>query len=384
MANKRDYYEILGLSKGASDDEIKKAFRKMALKYHPDRNQGDKAAEESFKEVNEAYSILSDPEKKKRYDQFGHAGVDPNAGFGGGGFEGFGGFGGFEDIFSSFGFGGNGGFSGFGGFGAQRRGPSPGRDIKQTITIDFDEAFHGVEKTIAITKLTECEHCHGHGNEPGTEKETCPNCHGTGVINRVQQTPFGAFQTQTTCPECNGTGTIIKEKCSECGGQGRVQKRVTIKVNIPAGVDNGNIITLRGQGEAGQQGAPAGNLYIETRVRPHSILKRNGDDLYIDVPITFDQAALGDEIQVPTVDEKLSYKVPAGTQPESIFRMRGKGMPNPHSGRRGNLYVKVKLEVPKNLNDKQREAIASLGSILDEEAYSGKKSFTDKLKEWFS
>lgn len=391
MADKRDYYEVLGLRKGASEEEIKKAFRKMAMKYHPDKNPGDKKAEEAFKEVNEAYSILSDPEKKQRYDQFGHAGVDPNAGFGGaGGFGGgSGGFGGFEDIFSqmfSGGFGGasSGGFGGFGGFGSARSGPMRGRDLQKAITITFDEAAHGVEKEISLNKYVECPTCHGEGNEPGTSKVTCDKCHGTGQISHVQNTMFGKFQTTGTCDECGGTGEKIETPCHECGGSGKIRKTVKINVKIPKGVDNDTVIPLRGQGEPGDKGGPAGDLFIVIAVKPHKIFKRNGDNLQLDIPISFEQAALGDEITVPSIDGKLSYTIPAGTQPDTVFRLKGKGMPNVRSGRYGDLYVKVKLEVPRNLTDQQKKLIRAMSDSLTSESYKEKKSFGEKIRDFFS
>ena len=316
MAEKRDFYEVLGLKKGASEDEIKSAFRKMAMKYHPDRNPGDKDAEEKFKEVNEAYSILSDPEKKARYDKFGHAGVDPNAGFGGGGTY-SGGFGGFEDIFDMFGgmFGGG----GRGGFSRRRNGPQKGRDIQKHLTIEFEEAAFGVKKEIRLTKYVECETCHGTGAAAGSEKRTCPKCGGSGEVFTSQQTPFGMFQSSSSCPDCKGTGYIIDNPCPDCKGAGKVKKTITISVNIPAGVDNDSIVTLRGQGEPGENGGPAGDLYIVIGVKPHKLFKRAGQDIQIEIPITFDQAALGDEIVVPTLEEKVKYKIEPGTQPGSVW-----------------------------------------------------------------
>ncbi|XVG94872.1 molecular chaperone DnaJ [Eubacteriales bacterium KG127] len=390
MANKRDYYEILGINKGADEAEIKKAFRKMAMKYHPDKNPGDKKAEESFKEVNEAYSILSDPEKKQRYDQFGHAGVDPNSGFGGtGGFGGAGGFGGFEDIFSQmFGGGSSGGFGGFsgfgGGFGGSRSGPIRGRDLQKAITISFDEAAHGVEKEITLNKYVECPTCHGEGNEPGTSKVTCEKCHGTGQVSHVQETMFGRFQTTRQCDECGGTGEKIETPCHECHGTGRVRKTVKLNVKIPKGVDNDTVIPIRGQGEPGEKGGPAGDLFIIISVRPHKMFKRSGDNLNLEIPISFEQAALGDEIVVPSIDGKLTYKIPAGTQPETVFRLKGKGMPNVRSGRYGDLFVKVKLEVPRNLNDEQKDLIKRMSNSLTSESYKEKKSFGEKLRDFFS
>ena len=382
MAEKRDYYEVLGLQKGASDDEIKKAFRKMAMKYHPDKNPGDKEAEEKFKEVNEAYGILSDPDKKKKYDQFGHAGVDPNAGFGGGGFGGgFSGFGGFEDIFDMFG----GGFGGFGGQSQRRNnGPKKGRDIQKAINITFEEAAFGTKKEIQITKYVKCGTCEGSGCKPGTSKKTCPKCNGTGQVSQMQRTPFGQFQSVTQCDQCGGTGQINETPCEDCRGTGKVKKTVKINVDIPAGVDNESVIPIRGQGEPGTNGGPNGDLYIVLSVQPHKMFKRSGSDLYLEIPISFDQAALGAEITVPTLEGKVSYKVPAGTQPGTTFRLKGKGVKHLRSDRMGDLYVKVNLEVPTKLDKKQKKAIEEMGKTLNDECYQKKSSFKEKMKEFFS
>lgn len=385
MAEKRDYYEVLGLNKGASEEEIKKAFRKMALKYHPDRNPGDKDAEEKFKEVNEAYSILSDPEKKDKYDRFGHAGVDPNAGFGGaGGFGGgFGGFGGFEDIFSDL-FGGGGGFGGFGGGAARRNAPMKGRDLQKDLTISFEEAAFGTKKSIRITKYVKCETCNGEGTAEGTRKKTCPKCGGSGQVRTVQNTPLGRFQSTTPCPDCGGKGTIIETPCPDCHGSGKVRKTITINVDIPAGVDNDSVIPIRGQGDPGENGGPNGDFYVVISVKPHELFRRDRDNLYIDIPIGFHQAALGDEITVPTLDGKVSYKVPAGTQPGTVFRLKGKGVKNVRTGRMGDLYVKVQLEVPTKLNASQKKAIREMGEKVGADCYKKKSGFAQKVKELFS
>ena len=382
MAEKRDYYEVLGLKKGASDDEIKKAFRKMAMKYHPDKNPGDKEAEEKFKEINEAYSVLSDPDKKSKYDRFGFAGVDPNAGFGGaGGFGGFGGAGGFEDIFDMFG-----GMFG-GGFGGQQRrnnGPKKGRDLQKAITITFEEAAFGCKKELEINKYVACPTCKGEGTKPGTSKKTCPKCGGSGQISQMQRTPFGQFQSVTQCDQCGGTGQINETPCEDCKGTGKVRKTVKISVDIPGGVDNESVIPIRGQGEPGVNGGPNGDLYIVISVKPHKMFKRNGSDLYLDIPISFDQAALGAEIIVPTLEGKVSYKVPAGTQPGTTFRLKGKGVRNPRNDRMGDLYVKVNLEVPTKLNHKQKKAIEEMGKAVTEDCYQKKSTFADKMRELFS
>ena len=384
MAEKRDYYEVLGLQKGASDEEIKKAFRKMAMKYHPDRNPDDKEAEEKFKEVNEAYGVLSDPDKKRKYDRFGHAGVDPSAGFGGGA-GGFGGFGGFEDIFDMFT--GGGGFGGFGSFGGQQRrnnGPRKGADLQKAISITFEEAAFGCKKEIEISKFVKCGTCNGEGTKPGTSKKTCPVCNGSGQVTSVQRTPFGQFQSVTQCGNCGGTGQVNESPCDDCKGTGKVRKSVKIAVNIPAGVDNESVIPIRGEGEPGTNGGPNGDLYIVLSVKPHKMFKRNGSDLYLEIPISFDQAALGADITVPTLEGKVSYKVPAGTQPGTTFRLKGKGVRNVRTDKMGDLYVKVNLEVPTKLNHKQKKAIEEMGKTVTEDCYQKKSGFAEKLKDLFS
>ncbi len=378
---KRDYYEVLGIKKGASEDEIKSAFRKKAMEYHPDRNPGDKAAEEKFKEVNEAYSVLSDPKLKEKYDRFGHAGVDPNAGFGagGGGFGGFG-FGGFDDIFEDL-------FGMFGGSAsyarARRTGPQKGADIQTSLGIKFEEAAFGVKKNIKLTKYVSCQPCDGTGAEKGSGKTVCPLCNGTGEIRTSQRSPFGQFINVQTCSRCGGTGQVVENPCKECGGSGKVRKTVTIAVEVPAGVDNDSVISIKGQGEPGTNGGPNGDLYVVISVEPHKLFKRNGEDLWLEIPITFDQAALGAEIVVPTLKEKVSYKIPEGTQPDTVFRLRGKGIKSLRSNRTGDLYVKVNLEIPTKLNSKQRKLIKDLGETLTEDAYSKRKSFLKSVKELF-
>ncbi|MGI6719440.1 MAG: molecular chaperone DnaJ [Anaerovoracaceae bacterium] len=376
MAEKRDYYDVLGLKKGATDDEIKSAFRKLAMKYHPDKNQGDKEAEEKFKELNEAYSILSDPDQKNKYDRFGHAGVDPNAGFGGaGGFEG--GFGGFEDLFNMFG-------GGFGGFQQTRRnGPRRGADIQRHMTISFEEAAFGTKKEIRLTKDVACSECEGSGAAKGTSKKTCPTCSGTGQVRTVQSTPLGQFQSVRPCDECDGTGEVIEKPCPKCSGTGKVRKTVTLSVDIPAGVDSDSVIPLRGQGQPGSNGGPPGDLYIVLSVSPHKLFTRKGDDLWLEMPITFSQAALGDSIAVPAMSEKISYKVPAGTQPGTIFRIKGKGIKNVRSGRPGDLYVQVNIEVPTKLTSEQKDMIKEFGESKGLEGYSRRKKFTDTVKDLF-
>lgn len=380
--NKKDFYEVLGVSKGASEDEIKKAYRKMAMKYHPDKNPGNKGAEDKFKEANEAYSILSDADKKNKYDRFGHAGVDPNAGFGGGGGGGFGGAGsgGFEDIFDMFG-----GMFGGGGGGGQRRrnGPTKGRDLQQSISIAFSEAAFGVKKQIQVTKYVACHACDGTGSEKGTSKITCPKCNGSGEVRTIKSTPFGQFQSSAPCDRCNGTGQINEHPCKECSGSGKVRKTVTISVDIPAGVDNDSVISIRGQGEPGTNGGPNGDLYVVVSVTPHRVFKRNGNDLILEMPITFSQLALGDDIIVPTLSEKISYKIPAGTQPDTVFRIKGKGIKSVRTGKMGDLYIKVDLEIPTKMTGEQKKKIKELGTMLGHESYVKRSKFAETMKELF-
>ena len=381
MAEKRDFYEVLGLKKGASEAEIKKAFRKKAMEYHPDRNPGDKAAEEKFKEINEAYSILSDADKKDKYDRFGHAGVDPNAGFGGGGFGGFGGGAGFEDIFDIFGGMFGGGFSQGGG--RRRNGPRKGRDLQKNISISFEEAAFGAKKKIEISKHVECTECQGTGAEKGSSKVTCTKCNGSGEIRTAQRTPLGQFVNVQPCDKCGGEGQINEKPCRACGGDGKVRKTVTISVDIPAGVDNDSVISLKGQGEPGSHGGPNGDLYVILSVMPHSLFKRKGMDLWLELPITFSQAVLGDNLIVPTLKEKVSYKIPPGTQPETVFRLKGKGIKDVHSSRIGDLYVKVVLEVPTKVTAAQKKLIEQLKETATTDGYSKRKTFADTLKELF-
>ena len=322
--------------------------------------------------------------KKEKYDRFGHAGVDPNSGFGGGA-GGFGGFGGFEDIFDMFG----GAFSGFGGFGggggsSRRNGPRKGSDLQKAITIDFTEAAFGAKKQIRINKYVKCKTCGGTGAAPGTLKKKCPKCGGTGEIRTAQRTPLGTFQSVSPCPDCNGTGEINETPCRDCGGTGKVRDNVTISINIPAGVDNDSVIPIKGQGEPGINGGPDGDLYIVINVKPHKLFERRGQDLWLEIPITFNQAALGDEIVVPTLDGKVSYKVPAGTQSGTVFRLKGKGIKNVRSSKKGDLYVKVVLEIPTKLSSKQKKAIEAMGKAVGNECYQKKSGFLDSLKEFFS
>ncbi len=376
MAEKRDYYEVLGIQKGASDEEIKSAYRKMAMKYHPDKNPGDKAAEEKFKEVNEAYAVLSDPDQKNKYDRFGFAGVDPGAGFNGaGGFEGFGGF---EDIFGDF-FGNM--FNGQSG--QRRRGPKKGNDLRAHITISFEEAARGCKREIKLNKYVRCQKCGGSGASPGTSKRTCPSCGGSGQIFTTQRTPFGQIQNATTCPECRGTGEVIDSPCPSCGGSGKIKKQVSVSVDVPPGIDNDNSLSLRGEGEPGELGGPSGDLYIIVNVRPHKLFIRDGNDLKLEIPISFDQAALGASVTVPTLDGKVSYKIPPGTQPGTRFRLKGKGMPSLRTGRNGDLYITVNLEVPTKLNGRQKKSIEDMARHVTEDCYQKKNGFAQSIRDMF-
>ncbi len=381
---KRDYYEVLGVSKTASDDEIKKAYRKLAKKYHPDLNPGDKEAEQKFKEANEAYEVLSDSTKRARYDQFGHAGVDPNYGAGapGGGFGG--GFGGFDmgdlgDIFEGF-FG--------GGFGSSRRAnpnaPRRGGDLQTSCTISFFEACKGVKREISIQRMETCSDCHGTGSEPGHSAQTCPDCHGTGQVRVTQRTPLGSMTSSRPCSRCGGKGKIVTNPCKKCNGNGRIRVTKKIEVSIPAGIDDGQTLAVRGQGDSGINGGPAGDLHVTVSVRPDTLFKRDGYDIWCEIPLTYMQAALGDELTVPTIDGKVKYTIPEGTQPGTVFRLRGKGVQNLNGRGRGDQYVEVTVEVPKGLSKAQKDALRNFDKLLtDEKQYTKRKGFFDKVKEMF-
>ena len=382
MADKKDYYEVLGVDRGASDDEIKKAYRKAAKKYHPDLNPGDKEAEAHFKEASEAYEILSDSGKRARYDQFGHAGVDPNYGAGGpGGGAGFGGFGDFGDlgdIFSSF-FGG-----GFGGGGRSNpNAPRRGNDTSASITLTFEEAAKGCEKTIKVTRIETCSDCGGSGAEKGSSPKTCGHCHGTGQVRVTQQTPFGAMQTARVCDHCGGSGKIIDKPCRTCNGNGRVRRATERKIDIPAGIDDGQIINIRGGGDAGANGGPSGDLRVNINVRPHPIFERSGFDVFCEIPITFTQAALGDEITVPTLDGKVKFTIHEGTQPGDEFKLKGKGIKRLNYSGFGDQYVKIVLEVPKNLSKEQKDILTQFDEKSSDKNYGKRKTFFDKLKDLF-
>ncbi len=382
MAEQRDLYDVLGLQKGASDEEIKKAYRKLAKKYHPDLNPGDKEAEQKMKEINGAYEVLSDSDKKARYDQYGFAGIDPNyAGGAAGG--GFGGFGDIDlgDIFGSMFGGGFGG--GFGGQSQTRNGPRKGETLRVNLTLTFEEAVFGCEKSVSITRNESCSDCGGSGAQKGTSPETCPVCRGAGQVKTTQRTPFGVFSSAAPCQNCKGTGKIIKEPCKTCSGNGRVRKTRTIQVKIPAGIDDGQTISLRGEGNGGVQGGPAGDLYVTVSVREHKMFKREGQDIILEMPISFAQAALGATLTVPTVDGKVQYDLPEGTQTGTVFRLRGSGVPHISGRGRGDQYVKVTVEVPRNLSAEQKELLRKFDDDIDE-CYSEKGGFFKKMKDLFN
>ena len=378
MAEKRDYYEVLGVTKSASASEIKKAYYKLAKQYHPDVNPGDAEAEKKFKEINEAYAILSDDDKKAKYDQYGHAAFE-NGGAGGyGGFEGFGDFG---DIFSSF-FGG--GFGGFGGGGGSRRNaPMRGDDIYARVTLTFEEAVRGCKKDVTFGRVQKCADCSGSGAKKGTSAETCKKCGGSGQMRVQQRTAFGMMQTMRTCDECRGSGKIIKDPCTNCRGTGYVKISKTISVTIPAGIDNGQNISIGGMGNEGRNGGPAGDLIISVAVKPHAVFERDGSDIYCEVPINYWEAVLGDEIEIPTLDGKEKFTIPEGTQTGTTFTLRGKGVTRVNSSMRGNLYITVKVDVPKNMNTKQKELLKELAESFGDKVQSKRDSFLKKFADLF-
>ncbi|WP_298631259.1 molecular chaperone DnaJ [uncultured Porphyromonas sp.] len=360
MAEKRDYYEVLGVSKGASDDEIKKAYRKTALKYHPDRNPGDKEAEEKFKEAAEAYDILSNPDKRARYDQYGHAGVDGNAGFGGGGGMSM------EDIFSQFGdlFGGMGGFSSFGGFsgfgGGGGSAVNYGSDLRVRIHVTLQEVLNGTTKKIKVKKNVACSHCHGSGAQAGSGKETCPTCHGTGRVIRTQDSIFGRMQTQSTCTTCNGTGQVIKNKCTYCSGTGIEQGEELIEINVPAGVASGMQMTLRGKGNAGPNGGPSGDLLVQFEEISDAEFIRNGNDVVYNLLIPVTTALLGDKVVVPTLDGKVKVTIEPGTQSGKILRLRNKGLPSVRGAGKGDQLIVVHIHIPDKLDSNDKKLVEQL------------------------
>ncbi len=380
MSAKRDYYEVLGVDKNADEQTLKKAYRKLAMKYHPDRNPDNKEAEEKFKEANEAYEVLSDPTKRRNYDQFGHEGAN-GQGFGGQGFGGQG-FGGFEDIFGDiFGDMFGGGFGG--GSRPRRRGPERGADLRQSISISFEEAAFGKKTSIKVNRNEECSECSGSGSKVGTGKKTCPTCNGSGEVRTVQRTPFGNIASSRTCSECGGEGEIIENPCGNCHGKGTVRKVKTIEVDIPAGIDDGQMIKISGQGEVGLRGGPRGDLYIIVDIKPHTLFTREGYDIYFEMPITFAQAALGDEMEVPTLDGKVKYSIPEGTQTGTVFRLKEKGVPKLRSNSRGDQYIKVIVDTPKKLNDKQKELLKEFAKECGEEVHEKKKTFGQKIEDIF-
>ena len=391
MAEKRDYYEVLGIGKNATDAEIKSAYRKLAKKYHPDLNPGNKEAEEKFKEVNEANDVLSDPQKRQRYDQFGFAGVDPNyAAANGGGAGGFGGgFGGvdlgeiFGDIFGG-GFGG--GFSGFGGGSSTRTANAPrkGHDIQASVILTFEEAAHGCSKKITINRQDTCPDCGGTGAAKGTSPETCPDCGGRGYVVTQQRTPFGVMQSQQPCSHCGGRGTIIRNPCKTCRGTGKTAARKSLEINIPAGIDDDQNIALRGQGDAGSNGGPAGDVIVHVTVKADPMFERDGYDVTIHVPITFSQAVLGDDVEVPTVDGRIVQHIPEGTQSGTKFRLRGQGIQYLNGRGRGDQYVIVDVEIPKKVTRAQREALKAFEDSMKEDNYEKRKGFFKNLRDRFS
>ena len=362
MAEKRDYYEVLGVSKGASEDELKKAYRKLAKENHPDLHPGDKECEARFKEINEAYEVLSDSDKRAKYDQFGHAAFDPNQGFGGGGFGGFEGFGGFGDIFGDI----FGGFGGFGGGGRNPNAPRKGDNLRATVNIKFEEAAFGVKKEVFVAKVEQCPDCKGTGCAEGTTAEVCPDCKGTGSVKTTQRTPFGMVQSTGQCPKCKGRGKIIHTPCKSCRGVGSVRRQHKVTVSVPAGIDDGQTISLRGQGNAGLNGGPAGDLLITVLVQPHARFERDGASILLEQEVSFAQAALGSEIEVPTLDGKVKLNIPEGTQPGSVFRLKGKGVPYLRANGRGDQFVTVKVAVPKNMSSAQKEALRQYASAMGE------------------
>ena len=385
MAEKRDYYEVLGVDKSASGDEIKKAYKKQAKKYHPDLNPDNPEAAEKFKEVNEAASVLTDEDKRARYDQFGHAGVDGSQGAGfGGGFGDFGGFGGFSDIFDTF-------FGGGGGRRSDPNRPQRGSDIEVSLDVTFEEAAFGVDKEVTINRKDVCSTCHGSKAAAGTSPVTCPNCHGSGQVTSVQNTPLGQMQTVHPCNRCGGEGVIVEHPCSACGGRGFVKKKHTIKVSVPAGINDETTLRMSGEGNNGTKGGPSGDLFVRVYVSPHKLFERINDDVYAEEEITYAQAVLGDTLQVPTLDGNVAFQVPPGTQTGSVFRLKGKGIPHLRRNGRGDHRIKVKIVVPSDLNNEQKEKLKAFDAMLTDANYakSAKKSdkthrsFFEKMKDAF-
>ncbi|MCQ2979387.1 MAG: molecular chaperone DnaJ [Clostridia bacterium] len=382
MADKKDYYDVLGVSKSATDDELKKAYRKLAKQYHPDSNKDNPEAEAEFKEVNEAYEVLSDSQKRAAYDQYGHAAFqNGGAGAGGfGGFNGFSGMGGFDDlgdIFSEF-------FGGGSRRSSRNRGPKPGRDVEMSIEIDFKEAVFGCTKNVTLNCYDTCKTCHGTGAKAGTSATTCTKCNGQGRVISVQQTILGSFRQESVCPSCNGKGKIIKDKCPTCNGLGKEKVRKTFEVSIPAGIDSGQTMRLSGKGEAGDEGAPYGDLLLTIYVKEDDIFQRDGMDVYVEMPISFVDAALGAEIVVPTVDGKVAYQIKEGTQSGTKFRLKGKGIPSlRNKNMRGDQFVIVNVEVPTRLTQKQKDLLKQFDESSTDDSYLNIKSFVNKMKRKF-
>ena len=374
MAEKRDYYEVLGVKKGASEDELKKAYRKLAKENHPDLHPGDKECEARFKEINEAYEVLSDSDKRAKYDQFGHAAFDPSQGFGGGGFGGFEGFGGFGDIFSDI-FGGGFGFGGGGG--RNPNAPRKGDNLRATVNIKFEEAAFGVKKEVFVAKIEQCPDCKGTGCAEGTTAEICPDCKGSGTVMSTKRTPFGMVQSSEQCPKCKGRGKIIHTPCKTCRGMGSVRRQHKVTVSVPAGIDDGQTISLRGQGNAGANGGPAGDLLITVLVQPHARFERDGASILLEQEVSFAQAALGAEIEVPTLDGKVKLNIPEGTQTGTTFRLKGKGVPFLRNGGRGDQFVTVKVAVPRGMTSAQKDALRryaeTMGDTVEQKNIFGKR-----------
>ena len=380
MADKRDYYEVLEVQKGASDDELKKAFRKQAKKYHPDLHPNDKEAEAKFKEVNEAYEVLSDKDKRARYDRFGFAGVDPNYGAGStvyGGGNPFGQDIDIGDIFNSF-------FGGFGGRSPRNQNaPRKGSDVEATVTITFEEAAKGCKKEVTYPNVETCKDCNGTGAAEGTKMKTCPDCGGKGQVTTQKRTPFGVVQTSQSCEKCRGKGKVIEKPCAKCSGVGRIRSQRKVTVTVPAGIGQDQILKVPGHGNSGYNGGPAGDLHVYVNVKKHEIFERNGDDVWCEIPITFTQAALGHEVIVPTLDGKSSYQVHPGTQPNDIFKLKGKGIQHLNSKGRGDQYVKVTVEVPRNLTEEQKKILKEFDKSCTTRNYQKRSSFFDKVKNLF-
>ncbi|MDH7497673.1 MAG: molecular chaperone DnaJ [Syntrophomonadaceae bacterium] len=369
MAAKRDYYEVLGVARNASQQEIKKAYRKLALKHHPDVAENKEESEALFKEINEAYEVLSDEQKRAAYDRYGHAAFDPTSGPGGFGGTGFG-FGGIEDIFDMF----------FGGA-RGRGGPVRGADREVELEIDLEDAVFGVEKELQVTRLERCDSCGGSGAQPGTEPVACPSCQGSGQVRTVQSTPFGRFESVRTCGRCGGRGRVIEKPCRQCGGSGQVRRRRPVTLRVPAGVDSGSRLRVAGEGEPGQAGGPPGDLYVYIRVRPHAVFERRGQDLVCEVSVSMVEAALGAEITVPTIEGEQRLQIPEGTQADTVFKLRGKGVPHLRTHRRGDQLVVVKVKVPTGLSERQRQLLREFAAEEPHRKEGHRKGLFDKVKD---